>query len=129
MLCLVSGCGTCMSSYSCSLCLSPLFLQDNSCLSECTSGYYLTPILSICTLTCPSHFYPLLAEYLCLSCLSPCSNCLSETSCLSCVEGWFLLGSSCLKDCPVGYFKDNVSLSCQPCRYPCKSCVDSNSNC
>lgn len=63
--CGVTHCGLCLSVSTCQQCLPTFYLENNNCLSACSQGYYLTSSLSTCSLSCPSGFYPILANYLC----------------------------------------------------------------
>lgn len=128
-LCLVSQCGLCLSAYSCMQCLSPFLLENNKCLAQCSSGYYLTQQLMTCTLSCPTYYFPNLADYSCTPCISPCLACRSSSQCLSCSTGWFLLGNTCQTSCPSGYYSNNTLNSCVACQYPCATCDFSASNC
>jgi hypothetical protein len=128
-LCLIDKCGLCLSAYSCISCLPPYILENNKCLLQCSSGYYFTQQLMICTLSCPSLFFPNLADYSCTPCISPCYSCQSAQECLSCAQGWFLLGNTCYTNCPFGYYERSDTQSCAACQYPCSTCSGSEVNC
>jgi len=93
MPCRVINCAICLTPYTCQLCLQNYYLQNNLCVSQCSEGYYLNAAAQTCTLSCTDGYYPILAEYQCQTCVSPCSTCSSATLCNSCIEGTYLLNN------------------------------------
>ena len=58
----------------------------------------------------------------CLPCSFPCTNCSGNASnCTSCEQGYFLMGTACVKECPLGYFKTN-NQKCDSCHSDCLTC-------
>lgn len=91
-------CVTCLTSNSsyCTSCPSTLFLQWGSCSNTCASGYYGNSSTALCSL-----------------CQSPCSTCLTDVLCLSCLDPTlFLLNNACVS-----------------CISPCLTCSISRNNC
>lgn len=75
--------------------------------------------------TCPDTFYPD-SSSICKTCSFPCYTCngLGNQNCLTCLVGYFQLGSLCYASCPSGYYSQtNICLACSS---PCASCLDSS---
>lgn len=116
-------CSTCSNSTSCLSCntssyLNVYFPSEYTCISasSCSVGYYID-----------SSFGPLL----CSKCLSPCSSCLNNSYCLSCLLGINYKGS-CKSNCPTGFFTDSSNSSdikCSSCSGICFSCIGAATNC
>jgi hypothetical protein len=64
----------------------------------------------------------------CQSCISPCQTCTSQSTCLSCNQG-FWNGSSCSNVCPAGYYGDSTNHICAACSVQCLTCINSPSTC
>lgn len=81
-------CLTCnITANNCLSCVRGLMLYGSACVGACpTNGYYLDNTTNTCVI-----------------CKSPCLNCISATSCLSCMVG-YLQNNSCLGNCPVGSY-------------------------
>ena len=96
----ISNCLTCSGENTCTVCENGFTLQNGQCVGvDCAAGTYLNMSKNPAT---------------CDSCSSPCATCSgSATSCTSCVDGYKLSGSSCVKkscsemgystSCPSGY--------------------------
>jgi proprotein convertase subtilisin/kexin type 5 len=104
---------------SCSQDNSTLFLNNNgTCVgnSSCQIGAYANS-----------------TNFMCSSCASPCTTCLSTTFCLSCQANFSLIGSNntCSNSCPSSYAPAdaNGSSVCTSCNYPCSTCSSSINNC
>jgi proprotein convertase subtilisin/kexin type 5 len=111
---LTSTCVQC--SPTCLTCsINPL-----NCLS-CPSGLALYG--STCVLACPANGY-----YLdnttgnCIACRSPCLNCLSISTCLSCLTG-YLQNNTCLSNCPTKYYSETSNNTCVACINNCLTCA------
>ncbi|KAM8961076.1 proprotein convertase subtilisin/kexin type 5 isoform 1-T1 [Pelodytes ibericus] len=86
---------------------------------------------------CVSHGDCSLYEYLlehrgCRPCHRHCLRCMggTENQCLSCREGQYLLGSTCLNSCPAGHYTDDDESRCLPCHSTCETCSGrSSTNC
>ena len=102
--------------------MSPKFLSGGSCVSEdgrqpsSNGGYYACEDgrhpNSSGDCDCPSNYYDTLADpIVCEECPTECSECSSNTICLSCTIGNYLSGNSCIS-----------------CSESCKRC-DGNSTC
>ena len=95
--CCPIGCTSC-NTKECWTCADNYWLsQDKKCLdcpsscSVCKSG--------VCH-DCNQGYY--LSGTTCVKCISPCENCVSATSCLSCSSGYLLTDRSTCVDCPQG---------------------------
>lgn len=78
-----------------------------------------------CVSSCPSKYF--LSGSICSPCISPCGSCTSQTTCLSCVEG-FWNGSACSSVCPSGTYADSSLNSCENC-VGCLTCINSSTIC
>ncbi len=58
----------------------------------------------------------------CSECVSPCKECLNETTCLNCQGAKKLFQNKCLDDCPPSYFSLSDSI-CRPCYPSCLTCT------
>lgn len=103
-------CLTCTSPTICQSCLS-LSYFNSTCYSTCPQGYYSS--VSSATLLNTT-----VKE--CIKCVSPCVNCLSSTSCMSCETGLKLHNYQCLSFCPQFYY--DLNGICYACSLPCKTC-------
>lgn len=114
-------CSECSSAVSCNLCLEPYYIQMIECVEECDPGFYKNS--RSCVLTCPTDTYPVRSSYTCNPCESPCETCTSQTSCLSCLPGFFLDETSCVTECITAEtFTNLTSGKCEPCPNPCTTC-------
>lgn len=111
-----TGCATCSlvsGSVKCTLCTAvagtSFYLSGNSCTSNCGNGKYGGLDGS--------------GNPACLSCVAPCANCLSASSCLTCATGYLISGTAiCTTLCPyASYFNGSTSL-CEVCSSSCASC-------
>ena len=60
----------------------------------------------------------------CTACQSPCLNCNSSTSCLSCLIG-YLHNFTCASTCPTGLYAEGSNNSCIACTNNCLTCASS----
>lgn len=125
----ISNCLTCSGENTCTVCENGFTLQNGQCVGvDCAAGTYLNMSKNPAT---------------CDSCSSPCATCSgSATSCTSCVDGYKLSGSSCVKkscsemgystSCPSGYDSTRETTGsdgqCYSCSKPGDYC-SSNSDC
>ena len=123
------GCVECSNGNTCTVCANGFTLQNGQCVGvDCGAGTYLNMSEN------PAK---------CDSCTSPCATCSgSATSCTSCVDGYKLSGSSCVKkscsemgystSCPSGYNSTRETTgsdgTCYSCSQPGDYC-SSNSDC
>jgi hypothetical protein len=107
--------------------------SDHQCLT-CRNDYL--KINSSCFPLCPSSFEGSSYFYdestnSCKNCISPCNECLSETSCISCTDGYILLEgvsiNNCVTSCPIGYWQSGSI--CKKCDTLCASCLTSSTDC
>jgi hypothetical protein len=121
--------------FSCETCSLVGTPTDHTCLT-CRSGYI--QIGNSCFQSCPSNFGPNQLSYYydsltssCLTCISPCNECLSATNCTTCVQGYLLLEgvstNNCVTTCPKGYGQDGSI--CRKCDSLCTQCSGSSTNC
>ena len=104
-----SACTTCSAfSTQCTSCPFGQLLQDISCVTNCSVGYF--PLGTVCTL-CPTN----------------CSACISNLSCTACTNSNFLYISSCVSVCPAIRPIVDASGTCSTCNDTfCLSCNSSN---
>ena len=123
------GCVECSNGNTCTVCANGFTLQNGQCVGvDCAAGTYLNMSKD------PAK---------CDSCTSPCATCSgSATSCTSCVDGYKLSGSSCVKkscsemgystSCPSGYNSTRETTgsdgTCYSCSQPGDYC-SSDSEC
>ena len=148
-----ANCLNCNPNNICIFCMPGYIYHKGLCLSSCPGGYYnLDSNCVICSLNCSScnstgctvcadgfrmqnnKCYRACANSTTLLvtesdscgvvCSSPCLTCGStDTSCLSCLSGFFLAYSSCFSACPSGmYASGNI---CTLCPQGCGSCINS----
>lgn len=100
-------CRTCQTTLSnCISCTSPSLLQVNTCVSSCSSSYYVSGTS-------------------CLPCVTNCSTC-SSSVCSSCISGSFLYENVCYSACPLyttSAISSGVSI-CYSCGSGCVTCLD-----
>jgi len=79
---------------------------------------------SECLDSCPDFTYKNNLDNACLSCISPCDLCSSETACISCRDGFYMSGTECVtKDkCSVGTYPDDEMRYCKECAKACLTC-------
>lgn len=114
---------------------------DNGCLNcaasprnctQCPWGYFL--VNGTCLASCPSRYYahPDPTNSSCLPCIPPCVQCMTQNSCISCINGYFLTPfGSCTTNCstlPISssasaYFFNANTSSCEPCSANCVNCT------
>ncbi|EAR96682.2 leishmanolysin family protein (macronuclear) [Tetrahymena thermophila SB210] len=139
-----SPCATCTSTpTSCLSCAQNLYLQGNTCSSNCPSGFYKNSINMTCTAcptgckTCSDANTCILCDSsngyrqqgnICTLCAPNCRTCSSSnpSSCLSCENGLYLFNNQCVTKCQDGYF-NGPSYICNPCMNGCDICSDGNS--
>ena len=104
----------------CQSCQSPCneCLNDVQCLS-CVGGYNYYSAAHLCYVACPTNTIQVSNE--CFECTFPCLQCsTAPTNCISCVEGYFLDGSTCNATCNLPYFA--IDRQCRLCAPPCATC-------
>jgi proprotein convertase subtilisin/kexin type 5 len=98
--------------------------------TQCTGSLYLDSTTNSCVSVCPDKYYSVNSTLQCSPCISPCVNCISNTSCISCQSGWFLFGNSCLVSCPVDtYIQNSANNTCDPCSSNCLTCINFTFQC
>ncbi|EGR29062.1 zinc finger lsd1 subclass family protein, putative, partial [Ichthyophthirius multifiliis] len=145
-----NGCSTCKAK-TCQACLSPYFLEGNSCVNICPPGKYGNTINRQCSACldkcatcsndtdcdtcfenrvtraceCPANSYDSLDFKkpctICSTISIGCSNC-NATTCLACLLPYFLEGNSCVKDCPPGKNGNTTNRQCTSCLDKCVTC-------
>ncbi|XP_058024045.1 proprotein convertase subtilisin/kexin type 5-like, partial [Ahaetulla prasina] len=97
--------------------------------NECTScakdkkGHMRFLYLGECRKSCPLGFYPSEANSTCAPCFEHCQECLNQTSCERCLEGYSLINNSCQEHkCKKGEIKGLNSEDCIPCPEGCLIC-------
>ncbi|XP_026559605.1 proprotein convertase subtilisin/kexin type 5 isoform X1 [Pseudonaja textilis] len=102
--------------------------------NECTScakdkkGHMRFLYLGECRKSCPLGFYPSEADGTCAPCYEHCQECLNQTSCERCLEGYYLINNSCQEHkCKKGEVKGLDSEDCIPCPEGCLICNSDNS--
>ena len=93
------------------------FLQENTCLEECSDGLYYNEDEERCKL----------CDSTCLTCEE------TATKCTSCgIEPYLLLNEdtfNCVSSCSTGYIDDPSNNLCLRCKEGCASCSRSVNNC
>ena len=85
-------------------------------------NYYLYN--KVCYTSCPAQTFQNGAS--CVICTAPCANCLSPTSCITCVSPYLLSGTTCVTNCPSGTYA--TTLTCAFCNSQCATCRGATSN-
>lgn len=116
---------TCVACDSPCLTCSNIQTNCTSCIPNLTPAMFLSNFY--CTPTCPDYTYANFTTSTCAPCQSPCLMCASSSSCLSCINGMFLLNTSCYGSCPSGYI--GINKVCQPCIAPCMTCEITQTRC
>ncbi|KAK7573323.1 hypothetical protein V9T40_010514 [Parthenolecanium corni] len=145
-----STCETCSdgSPHACLSCPAKNLLQNNTCVVECSSGFFIdqsgcqpclhtceeclsrtncskcrTPLLlqsGECRTTCANGYYN---EYgICAKCFLSCMTCVGprRDECVTCPQGWQLAAGECHPECPQGFFMSDFG--CQKCHHYCRTC-------
>lgn len=112
---------------SCSQCLDH---GNRKCLS-CRQDYVYLRQSGQCLPSCPSNYFLDNRSKTCHSCHPTCRTCSDEgaTACLSCYEGYRLMGSICESQCLIGFYSTSQSSDsrgdgedCRPCNPSCLDC-------
>ncbi|XP_032069732.1 proprotein convertase subtilisin/kexin type 5-like [Thamnophis elegans] len=83
--------------------------------------------LGECRKSCPLGFYPSEVDTTCAPCFEHCQECLNQTSCERCLEGYSLINNSCQEHkCKKGKIKGLNSEDCIPCPEGCLNCNSGN---
>jgi proprotein convertase subtilisin/kexin type 5 len=119
----VAPCVNCASRQECLSCnttsaVKYFFELGKSCLASCPIGYFnnnLTP--PVCT-----------------ACPASCRSCTSETACVNCQSGYFLLVGASSRTCVQTCGSNTLVAStfdgtCKACLYPCQTCQTTEYNC
>lgn len=144
------NCLTCLTSLTnCQTCATPLFFENNKCVTICIAGFYgdLTenkckPCDSSCV-TCSGKLKTDCKSCVdketvapngeCKQCDSACKTCRGMTAneCLSCDSNLYFVDSSCKDKCPNGYYPvENPIKVCLMCDIACSTCISgSQSDC
>jgi len=94
---------------NCVTCPEGMYLQEwDNCVYSCPLGYYETEDMK------------------CAPCVAPCATCESETHCNTCIDNWFLYGTTCIAECPEseGYYDNSNTWTCDTCLSPCETCFE-----
>ena len=128
-------CATCGGPFDteCQSCSGDRYLQGGRCVTQCAPGTYAVTSTHQCSTTCPAHFYPNNLLGVCSSesraktppplywvinlwlagCDSTCGTCqITAANCISCSEGRYLRGSSCLVSCPALTYPNEDTNEC-----------------
>ena len=142
----IPNCLNCSDGITCNICdtFNNYGLNTNQCCSLCPIGTYADSISNLC-----------------VSCANPCQTCngLTESHCLSCLTGYYLLGNACnvchitcltcygpnqnqcnscympllltinTCNCPSGTYFESVAKNCLICIEPCQLCTENANNC
>lgn len=99
-----NGCQSCTSATSCSVCNTPLLLQENLCVTRCSPGYYQS-------------------GFTCLKCSEGCASCTTANVCTFCQAGKLSYNGFCYVNCPSGSVASLNTSSCVACNAPCATCT------
>ena len=102
---------------SCSICSGP----ENTVCTACSSGFFLQPLSTTCSDSCPAGYGGNSSTNTCVQCDTSCSTCSgpNNNQCSACNSGYFLQPGSttCLLDsCPDGSWKDSSNHICASCK-------------
>jgi len=77
-----------------------------------------------CLHSCPDFTYENDLGNDCLPCIFPCDLCSSETTCISCRDGFYMSGIGCVRrdECPAGTYPDDETRYCKECAKACLTC-------
>lgn len=118
-------CSVCASTVDCGKCTdSTLYRQEGECVAKCADQYYTYESQRKCYKICPDMTYPSDMTVTCEACPKECATCLSNTTCLSCTDGYYLYNRTCLTTCPDRFYPK--SRNCDSCLYPCMTCANSS---
>ena len=106
------------TSTNCTACSAPLFLQNNTCLTICSLGYFGRKSDQTCQKSCDSGYFSLSVDRICYQ---------------TCPQVYFPEQTlmKCLSICPTGEFNDfklNGGV-CMLCDFNCGDCVGFSTNC
>jgi len=107
-----NGCESCKGRNICNKCADGLYLHNDKCVKNCPAG-----------------FWGECKDKVCKKCNDACVICSdsTSTSCLRCAQGFFLDGTSCLKEdnCSRGTFPNPATRKCSPCPIKfCSTCLN-----
>ncbi|MCI4381190.1 hypothetical protein PGIGA_G00248710 [Pangasianodon gigas] len=105
------NCTTCTSAMHCVHCASSFYPKDGACVKlECGDGEVADKDHEDCD-----------------SCEEGCQKCLSgnPAHCMSCLNGYYKLRTSCHKICPEKTYGDDTYMVCSPCDDYCVNCDES----
>lgn len=93
---------------------------------SCDSNDFL--LITECVSQCPEGTYSDWTLMTCVSCVSPCIECSSSTTCSSCTKPFYLSGDQCVEDynCPAGTYPEAETNICENCYENCLSCIGPN---
>ncbi|MBO6244164.1 MAG: hypothetical protein J6O41_06350, partial [Clostridia bacterium] len=136
-----SICKTCSDSANkCDSCNDGYYLSNNQCL-KCNSNCKTCSENTDKCDSCNGGNY-LSSSNSCEVCTSPCKTCSNENTCISCIDGYFILSDKCLQcnincnttidncrcnSCYDGYYLSNFQ--CFSCKPNCKTCPGSADIC
>lgn len=92
-----------------------------------TLPIYYTPYTCVDAQSCPSGTYANTTNFICASCIFPCSTCSSNTSCVTCVTNYNLQNNACVSGCTIGFVA--INSNCVACTPNCSTCYATQSNC
>ena len=135
---LVTGCSQCLGN-TCVACPLGYTSLNNSCSAltsiHATNCFIQFSLPGMCT-TCNPQYYLEPTTSTCLPCTAPCQNCSNAINCLSCIQGYYLVGQVCLfcSSAPMN-ITGNIYMgiaNCQSCNAPagqtyqptCNSCIN-----
>ncbi|EAS04215.2 leishmanolysin family protein (macronuclear) [Tetrahymena thermophila SB210] len=107
-----TNCVICTAPNKCTQCQSPYLNQGNTCVKNCSPGYYQPNPTT------------------CLPCDPSCQLCGPTTSqCIQCPPNLYIQGSKCVSQCDDGYYLNINQKQCLPCQIQnCSTCT-SQQNC
>ncbi|XP_034396742.1 proprotein convertase subtilisin/kexin type 5-like [Cyclopterus lumpus] len=101
---------------NCLSCNEPHFLMNNTCVQECSVGYYAEDK----------------DKRVCERCHFSCKSCVGRHSlqCVNCKSGFFKQGSNCVETCSESHFGNTTTMVCEQCDPSCSQCGGrGNRNC
>ncbi|CDW89713.1 fu domain containing protein [Stylonychia lemnae] len=107
----------------CMICATgKIFYPNAICVNDCSDPLVVNGSLN--GFFTQTEFLGGKSQQICIKCHPFCSKCTGglNSQCQECLQGYLLLGSSCLDSCPDGKYPDFIAKKCDNCNTDCSSC-------